>query len=249
MDLTGRIAVVTGGARGIGAAYSAALAEDGATVVVADIDVAAAEETAARITSARGRAVAMAVDVSDRASTQDLAQRILRELGPVSILINNAAIYHGLRLDPVLDVDVEYWRRVMAVNLDGALLMVQAVAPQMIELGWGRVINQASIAAYGAAGVYGVSKLALIGLTICQAVELGPSGITVNAIAPGPIDTEATRQVVGTTRTEELLSRAAIRQLHGPEVLVGTLRYLLSDDAAWVTGQTLIVDGGITRRV
>lgn len=249
MDLSGRVAVVTGGAQGIGRAYCDALAADGAAVAVVDLNLEGATETAERIARAGGTAVALHVDVSEQESTRALAAAVAERLGPATILVNNAAIYHSMRMDPVTEVEPDYWRRVFAVNVDGALLTVQAFAPQMIAAGWGRVVNQTSVAAYGAAGVYSVTKLALISLTQCQAMELGRHGITVNAIAPGPIDTEATQVVVGEERTQGMLARAAIPQLHGPEVLVGTLRHLVSDGAAWVTGQTLLVDGGITRRL
>jgi NAD(P)-dependent dehydrogenase (short-subunit alcohol dehydrogenase family) len=138
----------------------------------------------------------------------------------------------------------------MSVNLDGALLMTQALAPLMIEAGRGRIVNQSSIAAYrGYGGVYSVSKLALIGLTQGFARELAPHGITVNAIAPGVIDTEATRSVVPAPALDAILAQVPLQRRAGPQELIGTLRYLVSDAAAWVTGQTLIVDGGLTPRL
>ncbi len=249
MDHSGHVAVVTGAAGGIGRDYAIALAEDGASVVAADLNLDAAEETASIVTGQGGRCVAMAVDVSSPESTKELAVRVESELGRTNILVNNAAIYGGMQLDPVLKVDVDYWRRMFSVNLDGALLMVQAFAPQMIEAGWARVVNQTSVAAYSAAGAYSATKLALISLTQSQAFELGAYGIPVNAIAPGPILTEATMQTLSSERVDRMLSTAFIKTRNGPEALIGTLRYACSDDVAWVTGQTFVVDGGITRRV
>ncbi len=249
MEHAGRIAVVTGGARGIGREYARALAEDGATVVVADLDLDGAQETADLVAKDGGTASAVHVDVSDVASTRALGERVRADHGAAHILVNNAAIYHSMRMDPVLEVDVDYWRKVFAVNVDGALLVTQALAPLLIEAGWGRVVNQTSVAAYGASGVYSATKLALISLTRSQARELGAHGITVNAIAPGPIWTEATEVTVPTERLERMLATAPINRHAGPEELLGTLRYLCGDGARWVTGQTLLVDGGITPRI
>jgi len=246
---TDHVAIVTGGAQGIGREYAQALAGDGATVVVADLNAEGAEETAKLIVKDGGRAVAKAVDVSDPGSTLALADAVRSELGGAHIVVNNAAIYHSMRLDPVTKVDIEYWRKMFSVNVDGALLMVQAFAPLLIDAGWGRVVNQTSIAAYGAAGAYSATKLALISLTLSQAAELGPHGITVNAIAPGPILTEATQVTVPMERINAMLATAPLKREPMPADLVGALRFLCSDDAAWMTGQTLVVDGGISRRI
>jgi len=247
MSLAGKVAVVTGAGQGIGADYATFLASLGASVAVADINAETASATAKQIKEAGGKAIAVGVDVSDAGSVGELAAQVKRELGPAHILVNNAAIYHSLELSPIMQVDIGYWRKVFAVNLDGALLCSQAFAPQMIERGWGRIINQTSIAAYNRGlGHYCVSKLALVGLTINMAAELGPHGITVNAIAPGPIMTDATRKIVPAQALEQLALNTPIRKEGMPSDLRGVLRFLASDDAAWMTGQTLIVDGGLT---
>jgi len=249
MSLDGRVAIVTGGGRGIGRQYCAALAGEGATVVAADIELDGAEETAALLAKDGGTGCALQVDVSDRDSTLALAAAVRERFGRADILVNNAAIYHSMRMDPQLTVDIDYWRRVFAVNLDGALLMTQAVAPMMIEAGWGRVVMQTSTAAYlGGGGHYGVSKLALLGLTRGFAKELGPHGITVNGIAPGVVATEATTATVPADKLAALASVTPLRHQGGPEDLTGTLLFLCSEAAAWMTGQTLIVDGGLVVR-
>jgi len=247
LDQGGAIEFVTGGGRGIGRRYSEALAAEGAAVVVADIDPTGAEETAAIVAKDGGTAVGLAVDVSDRDSTLALAGAVRERFGRADILVNNAAIYHSMRMDPQLTVDIDYWRRVFSVNLDGALLMTQAVAPLMIEAGRGRIVMQNSTAAYlGGGGHYAVSKLALLGLTRGFAKELGPHGITVNGIAPGVVDTEATAATVPSAKLAQLAAMTPLPLQATPDDLVGTLLFLCSDASAWMTGQTLIVDGGFT---
>jgi NAD(P)-dependent dehydrogenase (short-subunit alcohol dehydrogenase family) len=249
-SLQGRVAVVTGAAQGIGSVYAEALAGEGAAVVVADIQEDRAEDVAAQIVEKGGTALAVGVDVSDKASTLALADTVRSRFGIAHILVNNAAIYHGMRLEPQLTVDIDYWRRIFAVNVDGCLLMTQAVAPLIIEAGWGRVIMQTSTAPYlGTAGHYGVSKLAVVAMTRGFAKELGAHGITVNAIAPGPIFTEATMTVIPEERIDALLGQELIPLRAQPDVLAGTLLYLCSEAAAWVTAQTLFVDGGATVRI
>jgi NAD(P)-dependent dehydrogenase (short-subunit alcohol dehydrogenase family) len=247
--LAERVAIVTGGGRGIGRRYCEALAAEGAAVVVADIDRSGAEETAAIVNKDGGVAEAVTVDVSDRNSTLALAAAVRERFGRADILVNNAAIYHSMRMDPQLTVDIEYWRRVFAVNLDGALLMTQAVAPLMIDGRWGRIVMQSSTAAYlGGGGHYAVSKLALLGLTRGFAKELGPHGITVNGIAPGVVDTEATSATVPAAKLEQLAAITPLPMRAGPDDLVGTLLFLCSDASAWMTGQTVVVDGGLVVR-
>jgi NAD(P)-dependent dehydrogenase (short-subunit alcohol dehydrogenase family) len=249
MQLAGKVAVVTGAAQGIGRAYAEALAGQGAAVVVADLDEGRAKETTELLRSHGGEATVAVVDVSDRDSTSALAQTVRDTYGTANILVNNAAIYHSMRLDPLMTVDIDYWRRIFSVNLDGALLVTQAVAPLLIEAGWGRVIMQSSTAAYGSGGAYGTAKLALLSLTRGFARELGGYGITVNAIAPGPIMTQATAATIPADRIDSMVATAAIKRPGQVDDLVGTLLYLCSDAASWVTAQTLVIDGGITARL
>jgi 3-oxoacyl-[acyl-carrier protein] reductase len=248
-DLSGKVAVVTGAAAGIGRDYARGLARCGAQVVVADINEAGAKETSELIKADGGAALTAVVDVSSKESTLALAAAVRERCGGAHILVNNAAIFHDLKKFPQLTIDIEYWRKVFSVNLDGALLATQALAPLLIEAGWGRVIMQTSTAAYAAAGVYGATKIALLPLIRGFAKELGPHNITVNGIAPGATMTEAMMDTVPTERLAELRAAQFIDRPGVTEDLVGPLLFLCGEESRWITGQTLVVDGGATWRL
>lgn len=248
--MDGKVAIVTGAAQGIGREYARALADWGAAVAVADLNLVGAKETATAIGEAGGKAVAVEVDVSDEASTRRLAEQVEAELGRIDVLVNNAAIYHSMRMDSALEVDIAYWRKVFSVNLDGALLCTRAVLPAMQRAGGGRIVNQTSTAAYlPGADHYTVSKLALVGLTQGLSRELGQFGITVNAIAPGVVYTDATVATVPADMLAGLDEVTAIPKRAMPSDLLSALRFLVSDDSGWVTGQTIVVDGGMVARL
>jgi NAD(P)-dependent dehydrogenase (short-subunit alcohol dehydrogenase family) len=238
MRFEGKVAVVTGAAQGIGEAYARALAAEGASVVVADLNAAAGEKVAADIGG-----LFVHTDVASAESAEAAAARTVEEYGGLDLLVNNAAIYGDMQFDLLISVDWDYYRRFMSVNLDGALVMTRACYPHMRARGGGAIVNQSSTAAYLYSGFYGLAKVGINGLTQQLAHELGGMGIRVNAIAPGPTDTEATRTQAGDA-AEELVKSLAIKRMGQPEDLVGACLFLLSDEAAWVTGQILAVDGG-----
>jgi 3-oxoacyl-[acyl-carrier protein] reductase len=211
--------------------------------VIADVDE-AGKAVAERIERDGGRAVFVSTDVSAPDSAEAMATRAVDELGGIDLLVNNAAIYGGMQLDLLVTVDWDYYKRFMSVNLDGALVMTRAVYPHMQARGGGAIVNQSSTAAWLYSGFYGLAKVGMNGLTQQLAHELGGMGIRVNAIAPGPIDTAATRNVVPDGATDALVSALAIKRMGSPDDLVGACCFLLSDEARWITGQILNVDGG-----
>jgi NAD(P)-dependent dehydrogenase (short-subunit alcohol dehydrogenase family) len=186
-------------------------------------------------------------DVSSAESAAGLVATVETEWGGIDGLVNNAAIYGDMRFDLLISVDWDYYRRFMSVNMDGALVMTRAVYPSMQARGGGAVVNQSSTAAYLYSGFYGLAKSGINGLTQQLAHELGGMNIRVNAIAPGPTDTEATRTQAGDA-AQELVKTLALKRMGQPEDMVGAVLFLLSDESAWVTGQILAVDGGQTFR-
>jgi NAD(P)-dependent dehydrogenase (short-subunit alcohol dehydrogenase family) len=243
MRFENKVAVVTGAAQGIGEAYARALAAEGACVVVADVNAEAGEVVAKSIEADGGRALFARTDVSSHESAAAMVDRTVGEYGGIDLLVNNAAIYGAMQFDLLITVDWDYYRRFMGVNMDGALVMTRAVYPQMQKRGGGAIVNQSSTAAYLYSGFYGLAKTGINGLTQQLAHELGGMNIRVNAIAPGPTDTEATRIQAGDA-SRELVKSLAIKRMGQPEDMVGACLFLLSDEASWVTGQIVAVDGG-----
>jgi 3-oxoacyl-[acyl-carrier protein] reductase len=235
----GKVAVVTGGARGIGEAYARALAAEGASVVIADLNERGkevADEIGGLFTS---------TDVSDPGSVQRMAEAATGRFGGIDYLVNNAAIFGDMKLDFLFTVDWDYYKKFMAVNMDGALLCARACYPSMSERGGGAIVNQSSTAAWQYSGFYGLAKVGVNGLTQQLAHELGGMNIRVNAVAPGPIDTEANRTVVPDGMSEKIVrDRMALKRMGTPRDLVGMCLFLLSDEAGWITGQIFNVDGG-----
>jgi 3-oxoacyl-[acyl-carrier protein] reductase len=234
----GKVAIVTGAAQGIGEAYARALAAEGASVVVADVS-----DGTAVADDIKGRYVR--TDVSDPASVTAMASFVVETYGGIDYLVNNAAIFGAMKLDFLFTVDWDYYKRFMAVNMDGALLCARACHAAMASRGGGAIVNQSSTAAWQYSGFYGLAKVGVNGITQQLAHELGSLGIRVNAIAPGPIDTEAHRTVVPGDMSRKIVrDRLALKRMGTPADVVGMCLFLLSDEASWITGQIFNVDGG-----
>jgi len=242
-----KVVVVTGAAQGIGEAYAKALAAEGAAVVVADLNEDAGAGVVKQIEADGGTAMFVRTDVSSHESAAALVETVTAAYGGIDGLVNNAAIYGDMQFDLLISVDWDYYRRFMSVNMDGALVMTRAVYPSMQARGGGSIVNQSSTAAYLYSGFYGLAKVGVNGLTQQLAHEVGGMKIRVNAIAPGPTDTAATRTQAGDA-AKDLVKGLALKRMGQPEDMVGACLFLLSDEASWVTGQIIAVDGGQTFR-
>lgn len=243
--LAGKTAIVTGagGGAGIGRAYARGLAQAGASVVLADIDLAGAQANAAELAGEGLRAMAVEVDVTDERSVNAMARAAADAFGSVDILVNNAALMAEIMGSQLSTVDLGEWERAIAVNLTGPLLCTRAVLPFMKEAGYGKIVNQSSGGAFMASSHYGVTKLGLVSMTLSLAKELAPFGIRVNAIAPGWVNTEAGMRTVP-PEVREALGRSIPFPFGEPEDLVGGLLLLTSPAGDWITGHTLNIDGG-----
>lgn len=239
-----KVAIVTGAGGGIGQAYAEALAREGAAVVVADINTEGAEKVADGIKGEGGNALAVRVDVSDSESAKEMAAQTLSEFGGIDYLVNNAAIFGGMKLDGLLTVPWDYYEKFMRVNLDGALICTRAVYEHMAKRGGGAIVNQSSTAAWVYANFYGLAKVGINGLTQQLSRELGWRNIRINAIAPGPIDTEANRVTTPQAIVKQMVQQLPLARMGTPEDLVPMCLFLLSDQASWITGQIFNVDGG-----
>ncbi len=245
MRLKDRVVIVTGGARGIGRAYCLGLAAEGARVVVADV-----LDPKPVVTEIEGRgaqALGVSCDVSREADTQRLATETLARFGRIDALVNNAALYGNLKRRPFMEIPVEEWDLVMAINLRGLFLCARAVFPAMKAQGKGKIVNIASSTFFK--GVphyihYTTSKGGVVGFTRSLARELGEFGIRVNAIAPGFTLSGENEKNISEERKRANVEARMLKRAELPEDLVGTLVFLASDESDFVTGQTLLVDGG-----
>ncbi|MEU8799850.1 3-oxoacyl-ACP reductase FabG [Spirillospora sp. NPDC048819] len=244
-----RVAIVTGAARGIGAATAVRLAREGFAVAVCDLDEAACAATVEQIEKDGGKALAVGVDVADSARVTAAVARVATELGPPVVLINNAGVTRDNLLFKMTDDD---WDTVMSVHLRGSFLMSRAAQEHMTKAGWGRIVNLSSVSALGNRGQvnYSAAKAGLQGFTKTLAIELGKFGVTANAIAPGFIATEMTAATAARVGVgfEDFKAAAAkeipVRRVGVPEDIAGTVAFLVSDDASFVSGQVIYVAGG-----
>jgi 3-oxoacyl-[acyl-carrier protein] reductase len=245
-----RTAIVTGAARGIGAAVATRLAADGFQVAILDLDASAGEPLAASLRANGTPAISLGADVADEESVEAAVRRCADELGPPTVLVNNAGI---IRDDLLFRMSTGDWDAVMGVHLRGAFLMSRACQRFMTEARWGRIVSMSSISALGNRGQtnYSAAKAGVEGFTRSAALELGPFGVTVNAIAPGYIDTDMVRQTAdrqGTPYDEFVATVASgipVRRMGQPEDIASAVAFFVRDDAGFVTGQTLTVAGGL----
>ena len=244
--LEGKVAIVTGGASGLGKTFCLALAQEGAKLVVADTKDKEAQQTAGEIKAKGGQAISIKTDVTSEEDTLAMAQETLKQFGRIDILVNNAAMVYGITRKPFTEIPPDEWDKLMAVNLKGAFLSSRAVFPQMKKQGKGKIINITSETAFTGSNNllhYVTSKGGIISFTRALAGEIGQHGIHVNAIGPGFTDSEASRSLINNI-TKYDVSLTPLGRLEVPEDLAGALIFLASDDSDFITGQTLVVDGG-----
>jgi len=246
--LDGKVAIVTGGARSIGAAFAKGMAAEGVKIAIADIS--SADEVLGIIKQAGGEAMAIETDVTDEASCQNMVAETVAAYGKLDILVANAGLWVHLERQSATEIEVDTWDRVMSVNIRGVWLSAKAAIPAMKENGYGKIINLTSGRAFkGGVGMlhYDASKGAVISMTRSLAREWGDAGIWVNAIAPGAVDTEISVSLADDAqraRREKLPLSRAIKRAEDPDDLVGTCLYLASSASDFMTGNTIIVDGG-----
>ncbi|PXW35590.1 SDR family NAD(P)-dependent oxidoreductase [Nocardia sp. 348MFTsu5.1] len=244
--MSGRTAIVTGGASGIGFAIAKRFAVDGNLVAIFDINGPAAQAAAIEIEKAGGKAIGLAVDVTDRARVDAAVAEVKSTLGRPTVLVNSAG---GTLAGPFLDITPDTWNRALALNLTSTFHLCQAVIPEMLEEGWGRIVNISSSSVHsGSPGLasYVTSKSGVVGLTKVLALEFGRRGITVNTVPPGFIDTPMLRQTVdsGMVDVDAQVAKTPVGRIGQPEDVAATCAFLISEEAGYITGQIIGVNGG-----
>lgn len=244
--MSDRTAIVTGGASGIGNAIAKRFAADGNLVAIFDINGDAAEAAAIEIEKAGGKAIGLAVDVTDRDRIDSAIAEVKSTLGRPTVLVNNAGLTVA---EPFLDITLETWNRALAINLTSAFHCSQAVIPEMLEEGWGRIVNISSSSVHSGSpglGSYVTAKSGVIGLTKVLALEFGRRGITVNTVPPGFIDTPMLRRTVdtGLVDVDVQIAKTPVGRIGQPEDIAATCAFLVSEEAGYITGQIIGVNGG-----
>ena len=249
MKLKDKVAIITGGGQGLGKVYALRFCQEGAKVVIAEINLDNAEKVAKEITDAGGEAMAIRVDVSSGQDTQMMAERTIERFGKIDILVNNASIYYGLENKPLEYISEDEWDRSFAVNVKGTWLSIKAVLPHMKEAGKGKIINISSGTQLMGIPMllhYATTKAGIAGLTRCVAREIGANGITVNSLTPGFVMTEASKTLknLPPDAFEMVAQGTALGRNQEPEDVAGAAVFLASADSDFITGQNLVVDGG-----
>jgi len=245
----GKVVVVTGGGAGIGRVYAHRFAAEGASIVIADLDPAAADRVVKELEAGGHRALAAVMDVADDEAAAGMVEAAVAAFGGVDILINNAGIHLHHAWAPFTKEGLSQWRRVLDVNVIGALSCAVACRPAMQARGGGAIVNQSSMAAYSGGGsAYSVSKLALNALTVSLAGEFGADNIRVNGVAPGLVDSEAAMEWLTPEMEERIIGGQVIKRMGRMDDPAGVVLFLCSDEASFITGQTIVVDGGSTKK-
>jgi len=249
-DLTGRVALVTGGSRGLGKAMARAYAEHGANVMICSRNEQEVSAAAREIADGLNvRVEWMTADLAKRDEAQRVANETLQRLGRIDVLVNNAGGNLPQRADQITD---EAWDQIIELNLSGIMRLTRAVLPQMIERKWGRVIHISSVLGLGGKlgrNVYSATKAALVGMARSSALDLGPYGVTVNCIAPGPFLTELPLGLLNDEQKQEFTNRTAVKRWGKPEEIAGVALLLGTDAGSYITGTTVLVDGGVLANI
>ena len=247
--LKDRVVIITGAGQGIGRVLAKSFAMAGARAVIAELNEKKAAAVSEEIMKTGGQALAITTDVADPGSIEEMTELVENEWGRIDALINNAGVFSTLEMRPFDQIPLEEWERVLRVNLTGPFLCARAVVPAMRRAKWGRIINIAS----GAVRLgrpnylhYIASKAALAGMSLSMARELGPDGITVNAVLPGATFTEVERKTVTPEQKERIIAMQCLPRAEVPEDLVGAILFLASEASSFVTGQSINLDGGVT---